>query len=135
MVLGVDWLAATNPTIDWQACTVALDCVGSVARAVLSGLPNATVARVGLCSLQTLLGDVRKDLVTEGWLMLLQPATTAAGMEPKAEGELGEVSGFETETSRWNNVVADYPDVFAEPGMPAERETKHRIELLPGATP
>ena len=74
-------------------------------------------------------------MVTDGWLMLLQPDTTAVGMEPKAEGELGEVSGFETETSRWNSVVADYPDVFAEPGMPAERETKHRIELLPGATP
>ena len=28
--------------------------------------------------------------------MLLQPATTAVGMEPKAEGELGEVSGFKT---------------------------------------
>ena len=67
--------------------------------------------------------------------MLLQPATTAVGMEPKAEDELGEVSGFETEMSRWNNVVANYPDVFAEPGMPAEREIKHKIELLPGATP
>ena len=44
--------------------------------------------------------------------MLLQPATTAVGMEPRAEGKLGEVSGFETETSRWNNVVADYPDMF-----------------------
>ena len=43
------------------------------------------------------------------------------------------ISGFETETSCWNNVVADYSDVFAEPGMPAERETKHKIELLPGA--
>ena len=74
-------------------------------------------------------------MVTVGWLMLLQPATTAVGMEPKAEGELGEVSGFEAEMSRWNNIVADYPDVFAERGMPAEWETKHRIELLPGATP
>ena len=67
--------------------------------------------------------------------MLLQPANTAVGMEPKVEDELGEVSGFEIEASCWNNVVADYPDVFAEPGMPAERETKHRIELLPGAMP
>ena len=65
--------------------------------------------------------------------MLLQPATTAVGMEPKVEGELGEVSGFEAQTSRWNNIVADYPDVLAEPRMPAERETKHKIELLPGA--
>ena len=71
----------------------------------------------------------------DGWLMLLQPATTAVGMETNAKSELGEVSGFETEMYRWNNVVADYPDVFAEPWMPAERETKHRIELLPGATP
>ena len=83
----------------------------------------------------TPLGDICKDLVTDGWLMLLQPATTAVGMEPKVERELGEVSGFETETSRWNNVVADYPDVIAESEMPAERETKHKIELLPGATP
>ena len=81
------------------------------------------------------MGDVRKGHVAEGWLMLLQPATTAVGMEPKAEGELGEASGSGAEASRWNNVVADYPDVFAEPGLPAERETKHRIELLPGATP
>ena len=51
VVLGIDWLAATKPTIDWQTCTVALDCVGSVARAVLSGLTNAAVARVELGSL------------------------------------------------------------------------------------
>ena len=66
---------------------------------------------------------------------MLQPASTVVGMEPKAEGELGEVSGFESEASHWNNVVADYPDVFAEPRMPTEWETKHKIELVPGATP
>ena len=67
--------------------------------------------------------------------MLLQPTTTAVGMESKAGGELGAASEIDAEASRWNNVVADYPDVFAEPGMPAERGTKHRIELLPGAKP
>ena len=51
VVLGVDWLQATNPTIDWQACTVALKCQGSAAPAILSGLPNAAVAKVELCSL------------------------------------------------------------------------------------
>ena len=109
--------------------------MGRVASAVLSGLLNAAVARVELCSLWALLGDVHKDMVAEGWLMLLQPATTAVGMETKAEGAMGEVFGFETRTSRCYNLVADYPGVFAEPGMPAERETKHRIELLPGAMP
>ena len=67
--------------------------------------------------------------------MLLQPTTTAVGMESKAGGVLGAASGVEPEVSRWDNVVADYPDVFAEPWMPAERGTKHRIELLPGAKP
>ena len=66
--------------------------------------------------------------------MLLQPATTPVGMESKAEGEAGEVSGFGTETFRRNKVVDDYPDVFAEPGIPVEWETKNKIELLCGAT-
>ena len=81
------------------------------------------------------MGDARKGRVSECWLMLLQPASTAVGMEPKAGGELGAASKFEPEAYRWNSVVADYPDVFAEPGMPAERGTKHKIELLPGAKP
>ena len=80
--------------------------------------------------------------MAECWLMLLQPTTTAVGHEPKAGGELGAASeqlpvasGQLPEAARWNSVVSDYPDVFAEPGMPAERGTKHRIELLPGAEP
>ena len=28
VVLGVDWLQSVNPTIDWQACTMAVQCVG-----------------------------------------------------------------------------------------------------------
>ena len=51
VVLGVDWLAATNPAIDWQACTVKLECADSRAHVTLSGLPNVAVARVELCSL------------------------------------------------------------------------------------
>ena len=59
---------------------------------MLSGLPNAAVAKVELCSLATLMGDARKGRVSECWLMLLQPTTTAVGREPKAEGELGAAS-------------------------------------------
>ena len=81
------------------------------------------------------MGDAKKGRVAEAWLMLLQPTTTAVGMEPRAEGELGAASEYLPEASRWNSIVSDYPDVFAEPGMPAERGTKHRIELLPGAKP
>ena len=93
VVLGVDWLQATNPTIDWQACTVTLMCQGSAAPAVLSGLPNAAVAKVELCSLATLMGDARKGRVSDCWLMLLKPTTTADGLKPEAGGELGAASG------------------------------------------
>ena len=48
---------------------------------------------------------------------------------------MGAASEVEAEAFHWDSVVADYPDVFAEPGMPAERGTKHKIELLPGAKP
>ena len=81
------------------------------------------------------MGDARKGQVSDCWLMLLQPTTTAVGREPKAEGELGVASEELPEASRWDGVVSDYPDAFAEPGMPAERGTKHKIELLPGSKP
>ena len=42
---------------------------------------------------------------------------------------------IDPETSRWNNLVAEFADVFELSGMPAERKTMHRIKLEPGAIP
>ena len=39
VVLGVDWLQATNPVIDWQACTVSVSCDGQGGSHVLHALP------------------------------------------------------------------------------------------------
>ena len=48
---------------------------------------------------------------------------------------VGKDSGNITEASCWNNLKAEFVDVFEPPGMPAEGKTMHIIELEPGATP
>ena len=67
--------------------------------------------------------------------MLVQPASHVVAMEADTCAGAGEDSVIDPETTRWNNLVAEFADVFEPPGMPAERDTVHRIELEPGATP
>ena len=47
----------------------------------------------------------------------------------------GEGSVIDLETSRWNDLVAEFADVFEPPGMPTECKIMHRIELELGAVP
>ena len=46
IVLGVDWLQACNPTIDWWAYTVTLPVHGESQGRVIAGLPVKQVADV-----------------------------------------------------------------------------------------
>ena len=71
----------------------------------------------------------------DAWLMLVQPASHVVAMEADTCAVVGEGSELQLETSRWNNLVAEFADVFELPGMPAERKTMHIIELEPGAIP
>ena len=89
VVLGVDWLAATNPVINWQACTLSVACVGMSKPVVLSGLPTTPTARVELCSVQSLLKDVRSGSAVDAWLMLLQPSDSAANRVLEAQSGAG----------------------------------------------
>ena len=50
-----------------------------------------------------------------------------------AEGVVVSDSGGDA--TRWNSIVTEYSDVFEPPGMPAERDTVHRIKLEPGSVP
>ena len=136
VVLGIDWLSSTNPTIDWWACTVAVNCEGLSGPQVLAGLPVEAVARVELCSARQVARDLRRGC--EGWIMLLQPAGHVATMEVCTLASSGTGSGTTAgapETDRWERVVSDFTDVFEPPGMPVERDITHRIELLPGSKP
>ena len=63
--------------------------------------------------------------------MLVQPTSHMVAMEADTCAGAGEGSGLEPEASLWNNLVAEFADVFKPPGMPAELDTVHRIELEP----
>ena len=45
------------------------------------------------------------------------------------------VSNSGSDATCWNSIVTEYSNVFEPPGMPAERDTVHQIELKPGSVP
>ena len=65
----------------------------------------------------------------DAWLMLIQPTSHVVAMEADTCAGAGEGSGIKREASCWNNLVAESADIFGPPGMHAERNTVHRIEL------
>ena len=52
VVLGIDWLRASNPVIDWQACTLSVECAEHQGAVTLHALPTSPVAKVELCSIK-----------------------------------------------------------------------------------
>ena len=71
----------------------------------------------------------------ETWLMLIQLATHVVATEADTCAEGDVVSSVDSDTMHWNYIVAEYSNVFEPPGMPAKRDTVHRIELEPGSVP
>ena len=71
----------------------------------------------------------------EGWLMLVQLSSHVVAMEADTCAEAGEGSVGTAEPSCWENVVAEYADVFEPPEMPAERDTVHCIKVEHGWEP
>ena len=71
----------------------------------------------------------------EAWLMLVQPLSHVVAMEADTCARVGEGSAGSAEPSCWENVVAEYADMFEPPGMPADRDTVHCIKVEPGSEP
>ena len=71
----------------------------------------------------------------EAWLMLVQLSSHMVAMEADTCARAGEGSAGSAEPSHWENVVAEYADMFELPGMPADRDTVHRIKVEPGSEP
>ena len=71
----------------------------------------------------------------EAWLMLVQPTSHVVAIEVDMCAGVGEGSELQPKTSRWNNLVSEFADVFELPGMPAEHDTMHIIELEPSFMP
>ena len=71
----------------------------------------------------------------EAWLMLFQLLSHMVAMEADMCARVGEGSAGSAEPSHWENMVAEYADVFELPGMPADRDTMHHIKVEPGSEP
>ena len=120
---------------------MSVKCVGLDDTVRLQALPTAPVAKVELCSITQLEQDLRRGC--ESWLMLLHPtshvaameASTCAGVEGSEVCTASEPLCTASEPSRWWKLIDEYSDVFEPPGMPAERDIVHRIELQPGSQP
>ena len=59
VVLGINWLWAMNPVINWQACTVSVECAEHQGAVILHVLATSPVTRVELCSIKQLKRDMR----------------------------------------------------------------------------
>ena len=92
------------------------------------------MAHVELCSVTTVVKDIRRGDVESALLMLLEPANPVATKEVDT-GLVGENGPVANGPTRWDKFCDEYADVFEPPGFPAKRDIEHDIELLPGATP
>ena len=66
--------------------------------------------------------------------MLLQPHSELVTREVIGHSEEGGHGDIQL-PSRWDKLVAEFHDIFDPPGMPVDRDTVHKIELLPNAEP
>ena len=71
----------------------------------------------------------------KAWPILVQLSSHVVTMEADTCAMAGEGSAGSVEPSCWENVVAEYADMFEPPGMPADRDTMHRIKVQPGSEP
>ena len=70
----------------------------------------------------------------KAWLKLLQPHSELVTREVIGHGE-AEGYGDILIPFKWNKLVQEFHDVFDPPGIPVDRDTMHKIELLPNAEP
>ena len=112
---------------------MAVKCVGLDDNVRLQALPTAPVAKVELCSIMQLERDLHRGC--ESWLVSLHPTSHVAAMEAsKSAGVEGSEVCTASAPSHWSKLV-EYLDTFEPPGMPAERNIVHKIELKPGSQP
>ena len=108
----MDWLQAYNPVVDWVGYTLVFRPDG--ARVEVHALPQSSVARVELCSLDAVTKAVRCGATA--WFGLLRDnGSSLANMV--LDGGSG-VGGEACPPSRWDQLCERFSDVFAEPGKP-----------------
>ena len=71
VVLGMDWLHAINPQIDWNAYLLSLDCASHTV-CILGTEKGCSRANVEVCALKLVLKTMHSDKVS-AWFGVLLP--------------------------------------------------------------
>ena len=77
---------------------------------------------------------MKRNIVEEAWLMLLQPHSELITREVIGHSEARGPGDVQI-PSKWNDLIQEFHDIFDLSGMPVDRYTVHHIELLPNARP
>lgn len=121
LILGMPWLKAHNPSIDWRTHEIKLT-FGSAKPCKLGPDPSVTIHARLVTSKQFAHLARQHDV----YLAIVRPIKTATPETPPSEHP------------RATALRREYADVFPEnlpPGLPPSRTVDHRIELEPGFAP
>ena len=140
VVLGMDWLTAANPSINWAKRTVAVH--GSI----LQGLSPAECKQVLAdttvqeCELGSLSYLQAKRAVRHGQTIYMcyavQVDSDSLATSAPVTPVLSHVDKLKCGQPEIDSLLYEYADVFTEPeGLPPHRPVELHIDLVPGAVP
>ena len=127
LIFGMQWLTQHNPQIDFHAYTVVFPTQEATP---IHCIPTTRVANVKLTSMQGITKAVRRGATA--WFATLSPA---AGAAEAGEGDAPRTKASSDDTSRWDKLCQEFPEVFKEPGKPPDRPISHAIDLYAGSKP
>jgi RNase H-like domain found in reverse transcriptase/Reverse transcriptase (RNA-dependent DNA polymerase)/Integrase zinc binding domain/Chromo (CHRromatin Organisation MOdifier) domain/Retroviral aspartyl protease len=144
VILGMKWLRAHNPHIDWQKGTVTVGKhVLGVQEKFEQKLGAFTSARksqqlhLNLLTARALVRATKRGQVQEAFVAYVTCPSESAGATLNAL-ESGSALPPSAESTAARQLLQEYRDVFPDTlpaGLPPSRDIDHRIELTPGATP
>jgi RNase H-like domain found in reverse transcriptase/Reverse transcriptase (RNA-dependent DNA polymerase)/Integrase zinc binding domain/Retroviral aspartyl protease/Chromo (CHRromatin Organisation MOdifier) domain/DNA N-6-adenine-methyltransferase (Dam) len=126
LILGMQWLQAANPAIDFQAQTLTVDGL------VLHGNGKPSPPQIQLLDARTMFRSLRGDSNDDVFITTLQVMEEVSEPHP-----LQPATDQSAEwTTQLHQLLSKHNTVFEEPcHLPDPRPYDHTIELVPGAKP
>jgi transposase InsO family protein len=127
VILGLPWLEALNPHIDWRERTLSFQ--HEQQEHVLT--PSYTLLCISAADLQR---EARRKNIDEMYVVRMNEVTSKLELHAVQSPRCTAPPSSRSEEQR---MFDEYRDVFADlpAGLPPEREVDHRIELVPGSAP